>query len=127
MTFTPQPGTHATLEVVGPNDLLVESLGSIPGPVRLLNQSNPDIFNSFTFRLTTAEGVRYVINQQTGVSSVSDPYGNTLTINADGVVHSSGTSIAFTDLLPENWPRIRYDFGGLKGGGINGETKVQRS
>lgn len=96
MTFTPQPGTHATLEVVGPNDILVESLGSIPGPVRLLNQNNPDIFNSFTFRLTTAEGVRYVINQQTGVSSVADPYGNTLNINANGVVHSSGKSIAFT-------------------------------
>ncbi len=96
MTFTPQPGTRASLEVVGPNDLLVETLGSIPGPVRLLNQSNPDIFNSFTFRLTTAEGIRYVINQQTGVSSVSDPYGNTLTINANGVTHSSGKSIAFT-------------------------------
>ena len=35
LTFTPQPGTHATLEVVGPTDVLVESLGSIPGPVRL--------------------------------------------------------------------------------------------
>lgn len=96
LTFTPQPGTHATLEVVGPNDVLVESLGSIPGPARLLNQSNPDIFNSFTFRLTTAEGVRYVINQQTGVSSIADPYGNTLTINANGIVHSSGKSISFT-------------------------------
>jgi RHS repeat-associated protein len=96
LTFTPQPGTHATLEVVGPSDILVESLGSIPGPVRLLNQSNPDIFNSFTFRLTTAEGIRYVINQQTGVSSIADPYGNTLTINANGVVHSSGKSISFT-------------------------------
>ena len=95
MTFTPEPGTHASLEVVGPNDILVETLGSIPGPVRLLNQSNPDIFNSFTFRLTTAEGVSYVINQQTGVSSLSDRYGNTLTINANGVVHSSGKSIAF--------------------------------
>ena len=96
MTFTPLPGTHATLEVVGPNDLLVEAQGGIPGPVRLLNQNNPDIFNSFTFRLTTAEGVSYVINQQTGVSSVSDTYGNTLTINANGVIHSSGKSITFT-------------------------------
>ena len=95
LTFTPQPGTHATLEVVGPTDVLVESLGSIPGPVRLLNQTNPDIFNSFTFRLTTAEGVKYVISQQTGVSSIADPYGNTLTISAGGVIHSSGKSIAF--------------------------------
>ncbi|HKR11221.1 MAG TPA: PKD domain-containing protein [Pyrinomonadaceae bacterium] len=96
LTFTPQPGTRATLEVVGPTDVLVESLGSIPGPARLLNQSNPDIFNSFTFRLTTPEGVRYVINQQSGVSSIADPYGNSLTINANGVVHSSGKSISFT-------------------------------
>lgn len=96
LTFTPEPGTHATLAVVGPSDVLVESLGSLPGPVRLLNQNNPDIFNSFTFRLTTAEGVSYVINQQSGVSSINDPYGNTLTINAGGVFHSAGKSIAFT-------------------------------
>ncbi|MEK6280646.1 MAG: PKD domain-containing protein [Acidobacteriota bacterium] len=96
LTFAPQPGTHATLEVVGPNDVLVESEGSLPGPVRLLNQSNPDIFNSSTFRLTTAEGAVFVIDQQAGVRSVSDPYGNTLTINVGGIIHSSGKSIVFT-------------------------------
>jgi hypothetical protein len=26
-----------------------------------------------------------------------------------------GTIVMISDLLPENWPRIRYDFGSLKG------------
>ncbi|MDQ5844764.1 MAG: Ig-like domain-containing protein, partial [Acidobacteriota bacterium] len=96
LTFTPEPGTHAALEIVGPNDVLVESGGSLPGPVRLLSQSNPDIFNSSTFRLTTAEGAVFVIDQTAGVRSVRDPYGNTLTINNSGIIHSSGKSIVFT-------------------------------
>ncbi|WP_411705126.1 PKD domain-containing protein, partial [Edaphovirga cremea] len=96
LSFNPEPGTHATLEVVGPHEVLVESEGSLPGPARLLNQSNPDIFNASTFRLTTAEGAVLVIDQQSGVRSVSDPYGNTLTINVGGIVHSSGKSIIFT-------------------------------
>ena len=96
LTFTPEPGTHASLEVVGTNDILVAVQGSLPGPVQLLNQSNPDIFNTGTFRLTTDEGVSYVLNQLTGVSSVRDPYGNTLTITASGITHSSGQSVSFT-------------------------------
>jgi len=96
LTFTPEPGTHAVLEAVGPTDVLVETLGSLPGPVRLINQNNPDIFNSATFRLTTAEGAVYVIDQRTGVSSVRDPHGNTLTIGRDGIIHSSGRSVTFT-------------------------------
>ncbi len=96
LTFTPEPGTHAALEVMGPSDVLVETQGSLPGPVRLLNQNNPDIFNSGTFRLTTAEGASYVIDQHAGVRSLRDSYGNTLTIDDGGIVHSSGQSIAFT-------------------------------
>jgi RHS repeat-associated protein len=96
LTFTPEPGTHATLEAVGATDVLVETQGALPGPVRLINQNNPDIFNASTFRLTTAEGAVYVIDQRTGVSSVRDSYGNTLTIGAAGIIHSSGQSIAFT-------------------------------
>lgn len=96
LTFTAEPGTHATLESTSATDVLVEVQGSIPGPVRLINQSNPDIYNTGTFRLTTAEGAVYVIDQRTGVNSVRDPYGNTLTVGAGGIVHSSGKSISFT-------------------------------
>jgi RHS repeat-associated protein len=96
LTFTPEPGTHATLEAVGPSDVLVETQSVLPGPVRLINQNNPDIFNAGTFRLTTAEGAVYVIDQRTGVSSVRDPYGNSLTITSAGIIHSTGRSVAFT-------------------------------
>ncbi len=44
LTFTPEPGTHATLESTTATDVIVEAQGSVPGPVRLINQSNPDIF-----------------------------------------------------------------------------------
>ncbi len=96
LTFTPEPGTHATLESTTATDVLVAVQGSIPGPVHLINQSNPDIYNTGTFRLTTAEGLVYVIDQRTGVNTVRDPYGNTLTVDAGGIVHSSGQSVAFT-------------------------------
>ncbi|HYJ87392.1 MAG TPA: RHS repeat-associated core domain-containing protein [Pyrinomonadaceae bacterium] len=96
LTFTPEPGTHATLESTAATDVLVAVQGSIPGPVQLINHSNSDIYNTGTFRLRTAEGAVYVIDQRTGVSSVRDAYGNTLTINVGGIVHSSGQSIAFS-------------------------------
>ncbi|MEA2203723.1 MAG: hypothetical protein QOE77_499 [Blastocatellia bacterium] len=96
LMFTPEPGTHATLEAVGPSDVLVETQGVLPGAVRLINQNNPDIFNAGTFRLTTAEGAVYVIDQRTGVSSVRDPYGNSLTLTSAGIIHSTGRSVAFT-------------------------------
>ena len=96
LTFTAEPGTHATLESTTSTEVLVAVQGSIPGPVQLINHSNPDIYNTGTFRLTTAEGTVYVIDQRTGLSSLRDPYGNTLTVGANGIIHSSGQSIAFT-------------------------------
>ena len=100
LTFTPEPGTHAKLESTTPTDVVVETQGSIPGPVRLINQSNPDIFNAGTFRLTLPEGVVYVIDQRDGVRSVHDAHGNGLTIGAGGIVHTSGQSISFSrDML----------------------------
>ncbi|HKO42296.1 MAG TPA: PKD domain-containing protein [Pyrinomonadaceae bacterium] len=100
LTFTPEPGTHATLESTAATDVVVETLGNIPGPVRLINQSTPDIFNAGTFRLTLPEGIVYVIDQLDGVRSVRDAHGNSLTISAGGIVHSSGQSISFArDLL----------------------------
>src|SRR5687768_6702850 len=96
LTFTPEPGTHATLESTGPADVVVETLGSIPGPVRLINQSDPDIFNAGTLRLTLPEGIVYEIDQLDGVKSVRDAHGNSVTIGAGGIVHSSGQSISFT-------------------------------
>ena len=92
--FRPTANTRGTLSIEGDNDVLV--VGSVPGPVDLLSFDNANPFNSKLFRLTTQEGMVFVIDQQGGVRSMSDPNGNTLTVNASGITHSSGKSISFT-------------------------------
>ncbi len=46
-------------------------------------------------RFTSEDGTAYVIDQRSGLQSLSDPNGNTLTIGAGGIMHSSGKSITF--------------------------------
>src|SRR5579864_5405775 len=84
----------ATLTAIGGDpDLLLD--GAIPGPVNFLTFDLN--FADFTqFRMTTAEGFTYILDQKLGATSVTDPNGNTLTINASGVVSSTGASVAFT-------------------------------
>jgi RHS repeat-associated protein len=93
--FTPMPGTHGTLEVVGSADFQVE--GSIPGPVNLIGfGGGVDIFNSFVFKFTAEDGTAYVIDQRTGLQSIQDTNNNTVTVSAGGITHSGGKSITFT-------------------------------
>ncbi|MCP5417598.1 MAG: VCBS repeat-containing protein [Chromatiaceae bacterium] len=47
-------------------------------------------------RLTTLDGREYDLNLSTGVTRIGDQNGNSLFINNNGVVHSSGASIGFT-------------------------------
>ncbi len=94
LTFTPLPGTHATLEVMGSADFQVE--GSIPGPVNLIAIGNGvNIFNSSVFKFTAEDGTVFVIDQHAGLQSIQDTNNNTVTVNAGGIVHSNGKSIAF--------------------------------
>src|SRR5262249_32828732 len=82
----------ATLTPIGDTDLLLD--GSIPGPLNIINfEVQPADFTQFQLR--TAEGFSYVLDQKFGAISVSDPKGNTLTINASGIVSSSGKSVVF--------------------------------
>jgi YD repeat-containing protein len=69
--------------------------GAIPGPVNLLDY-NGNPYDPTQFLLTTADGYTYTIDQTLGVTQVKDLNGNTLTINASGVVSSAGKSVAFT-------------------------------
>lgn len=99
VSFAPMPGTHGTLEVVGSAEVQVE--GSIPGPVNLIGFGGGiDIFNSFVFKFTAADGTAYVIDQRTGLQSVADTNNNTVTVSAGGIIHSSSgiqtNSITFT-------------------------------
>ena len=93
--FTPMPGTRGTLVPQGPVDILVE--GAIPGPVELLDAANAELatYDPTVFRFTDENGIAYVIDQKAGVRSMTDRYGNKLTINSDGITHSSGKSVRF--------------------------------
>ncbi|MGC2237821.1 MAG: PKD domain-containing protein [Pyrinomonadaceae bacterium] len=94
LSFAPQAGTRGTLSVSGDNTVLVA--GSVPGPVELVGYDTNGIFDRTQFKYTSKDGTEFVINQGGGLESVKDTNGNTLTISASGIVHSSGKSIGFT-------------------------------
>jgi RHS repeat-associated protein len=95
--FTQLPGLSGTagarLDVVGNNAFLVN--GAVGGPVTLIDTDTINVINPTQFRLTTAEGFVYVIDQTAGVQSIAEPNGNTITINANGITHSNGQRVAF--------------------------------
>lgn len=85
----------ASLAAIRPDDS-VQIVGSIPGNVQLIDLDTVEVYNPTLYRLTTAEGYQYTIEQSFGATEVVDPNGNTLTINSGGVIHSSGKSVVFT-------------------------------
>ncbi|WP_425508302.1 transglutaminase domain-containing protein, partial [Tahibacter amnicola] len=70
------------------------------------------------YRLTTAEGMVYTLNQQLGIETIADPLGNKITYSRDGVTHSSGTRIDFvrddknriTDIVLPDARRLKYRY-----------------
>lgn len=97
LIFTQMPGPAntqgATLQIVGDNSTLVNPPS--PGPVDLLDFSTVDDANQTVFQLNTADGFSYIIDQNLGVTSLTDPNGNSLTINANGITGSTGKSVGF--------------------------------
>jgi YD repeat-containing protein len=68
--------------------------GGAPGIVNVIGlDGNP--YDPTQFRMTLASGYSYVIDQKLGVTSVSDPNGNTLNINASGITSSTGVNVVF--------------------------------
>src|SRR6185503_14899528 len=94
LTFTPLPGTHGSLEIVGAADFQVD--GSVPGPVNLIGfGGGVGIFNSSLFKFTADDGTAFLIDQRAGLQSISDTNNNTVTVSAGGIIHSNGKSITF--------------------------------
>lgn len=97
LTFTQMPGPAntqgATLQVAGDSSVFVNP--SSPGPLDLLNFDTLEDANPTVFVLKTADGFSYTIDQSLGVTSLTDPNGNSLTINANGVTSSTGKNVAF--------------------------------
>ena len=86
--FTPDPGVYDTLTA---DDIPLQKTPS--GEYRYYLFGLP--YNPDTFHLTTKDNLTYTYNKFTGLQSVSDLNGNTLTVTANGVTSSTGVSIQF--------------------------------
>jgi RHS repeat-associated protein len=68
---------------------------TVVGGVVQLQTDNFDIWDPRQFTLTTEDGSVYQIDQDNGVSMVTDRNGNTLTVTPNGILHSSGKQVTF--------------------------------
>lgn len=69
------------------------------GPLMLINsklyQYGTDPFEPSRFKLTKKDGTQYIINTASGLESVTDVYGHTVSYDKNGIHSSSGASISF--------------------------------
>ena len=92
--YDARPRTLGELQTLDNPGLVV--VGDQPGAVSLLDNADfSTVFDPQTFAYTAADGTVYVIDKSTGVRSVTDLNGNTLTFGPDGIIHSSGESVDF--------------------------------
>ena len=63
------------------------------GNLVIPGQENP--FDATDFVLTTRAGYEYQLSKTEGLSMITDPNGNTLTFDENGVHHSAGKSVVF--------------------------------
>lgn len=91
--FQARTGSNTTskLEVVGDDSLFFIGDSAYTGAF-----GTGGIFDPTTFKLTSSNGVSYVIDRQQGLRSMSDRSGNSLTFTDDGVTSSVGPSITYT-------------------------------
>jgi RHS repeat-associated protein len=91
--FTARPGTGTTskLEVADPL-----AQGFSYGFDGNLYGATGAIYNPTRFRLTTHDGRALVLDETLGLVSETDPNGNSLTLDQDGIHSSTGQSITYT-------------------------------
>jgi RHS repeat-associated protein len=91
--FRPSRGTHGTLAALDGIDAFVTS--GVPGPVELINIDTGLLYDPDEYQFTLKDGRAFSIDEHTGLESITDLNGNTLTITRDGLIHSSGKSVPF--------------------------------
>ena len=121
VSFEPLPGTRASLGFQGvPSEVLVE--GGFPGPVQLFDTDNTTLIDPTLYELTLRDGTSFLVRDDTGLVSLTEPNGNSLTFSDNGIVHSNGPTLEFirdgqgriteiTDLLGESLT-YQYDTAG---------------
>jgi RHS repeat-associated protein len=103
-TFSPIAPTLGKLETLGSTSISLSGPSSsafVPpdglNPLMEVEAHNYNgtMFNPTVFRLTTQEGLVFVIDQKKGLQSMTDLNGNTVTITPNGIISSTGKSIVF--------------------------------
>ncbi|MBU4263973.1 MAG: hypothetical protein KKC76_19125, partial [Proteobacteria bacterium] len=94
ISFVPKPGTTSSLIPLdaSPSDLWIQP---VLGSVELLDISTLQPFDPQRFQLTASDGTVYVLNLKTGLESIKDTNGNTITFTTNGIIHSAGKSVLF--------------------------------
>jgi len=92
--FSALPGTYGTLIPLGGSN--VYASGSFPGSIELLDLNTFMPYDADRYQLSLYDGRVMVINQQSGLESITDLNGNTLTLASNGIMHSTGRSVTFT-------------------------------
>ncbi|MCI0397129.1 MAG: DUF6531 domain-containing protein [Chloroflexi bacterium] len=94
VSYEPLPGTFGALM---PLDAAtrVNVIGSFPGSIQLWEEGFNGLYDPNLYQLTTQVGVVLVVSQEEGLQSVTDPSGNTLTFDDNGITHSNGVGITF--------------------------------
>lgn len=88
--FTGRPNTTSSLEAV--DSSLFYSNGNLLGGFF----GSDGTYDPTRFRLTDQYGTEYLLEVGTGLQSMRDVSGNTVTIDDDGITSSFGPSVAFT-------------------------------
>lgn len=89
--FAPRPGTLGTLEGLDNGSLLVVPAGA---EVELWDDLTFQTYNPRRFRYTTKDGEKIVVDRITGVQSITDLNGNTVTFGTASIMHSSGVGLS---------------------------------
>ncbi len=92
VSYKPKKGTYSKLEALTNNECYVLEEGE---GVALYSSDSLILYNPDRYKLTEPDGTVYIINQHTGLESITDIYGNTIILNKDGIRHSSGKEVVF--------------------------------
>ena len=118
LSFTPANGkTTSKLEQLTYGQLRWVNLGN--GASNLADLSDPFVpVDPRHYRLTTDDGMVYDLDQEFGITKITDQAGNFVRYTRDGITHSTGVSVQFvrdaqdriTDIVLPDGRRLKYRY-----------------
>ncbi len=92
IVFESSENSKNTLEVYGDNR--VQTFG-YTGDINLFDDDG-DLFEVKKYKLTMEDGTVLILNKNSGVESITDKYGNVITVSANGWCDANGNGLVFT-------------------------------